>query len=56
MQRSRSSSRIRGVRVGEDNDTWQSVEKYLAEPDLHLSHALCPDCSARHFSEFQPHG
>ena len=47
----------RRVRVGEGNDKWQSVEKYLAEtPDLHISHALCPDCSARHFPEFQPHG
>ncbi len=47
----------RRVRVGEGNDKWQSVEKYLAEtPDLHISHALCPECSARHFPEFQPHG
>ena len=40
------------VRVG-DNAEWKSVETYLSEtPDLHISHALCPDCSARHFPEF----
>ena len=33
---------------------WKSVERYLAEtPELQISHALCPDCSARHFKEFQ---
>jgi hypothetical protein len=40
------------VRVGENNE-WKSVETYLSDtPDLHISHALCPDCSARHFPEF----
>jgi hypothetical protein len=34
---------------------WKSMERYLAEtPDLHIDHALCPDCSARSFPEFQP--
>jgi K+-sensing histidine kinase KdpD len=42
------------VRVGESDAQWKTVEKYLEEtPDLQLSHALCPDCSARHFPEFQ---
>jgi K+-sensing histidine kinase KdpD len=46
----------RRVRVGEDNAEWKSVETYLAEtPELQLSHALCPDCSARHFPEFHSH-
>ena len=50
-------NRTHAVRVGEGNGTWQSVETYLAEtPDLHISHALCPECSARHFPEFRPHG
>jgi K+-sensing histidine kinase KdpD len=40
------------VRVG-DKQEWKSVETYLSEtPDLHITHALCPDCSARHFPEF----
>ena len=44
----------RRVRVGETTPEWKSVEAYLSEtPDLQLSHALCPDCSARHFPEFQ---
>lgn len=44
----------RRVRVGEGAPEWKSVETYLAEtPELQLSHALCPDCSARHFPEFQ---
>ncbi len=43
----------RRVRVGEQLVQWKTVETYLAEtPELHLSHALCPDCSARHFPEF----
>ena len=43
----------RRVRVGEQVPQWKTVEKYLAEtPELQLSHALCPDCSARHFPEF----
>jgi K+-sensing histidine kinase KdpD len=42
------------VRVGESKAEWKTVERYLAEtPDLQVSHALCPDCSARHFPEFQ---
>ena len=46
----------RRVRVGEGNANWKSVETYLAEtPELQLSHALCPDCSARHFPEFHTH-
>ena len=41
------------VRVGETDESWKTVESYLAEtPDLQISHALCPDCSARHFPEF----
>ena len=41
------------VRVGDSDDGWKTVESYLAEtPELQLSHALCPDCSARHFPEF----
>ena len=45
----------RRVRVGEDIPQWKTVETYLAEtPELQLSHALCPDCSARHFPEFHP--
>jgi len=44
----------RRVRVGESVPEWKTVETYLAEtPELQLSHALCPDCSARHFPEFQ---
>lgn len=44
----------RRVRVGENTPEWKSVEAYLSEtPELQLSHALCPDCSARHFPEFQ---
>lgn len=44
----------RRVRVGETTPEWKTVETYLAEtPELQLSHALCPDCSARHFPEFQ---
>jgi K+-sensing histidine kinase KdpD len=43
----------RRVRVGETNPEWKTVETYLAEtPELQLTHALCPDCSARHFPEF----
>jgi K+-sensing histidine kinase KdpD len=39
------------VRVSSE---WKSVERYLAEtPDLQVSHALCSDCAARHFPEFQ---
>ena len=45
----------RRVRVGEQVPQWKTVENYLAEtPELQLSHALCPECSARHFPEFQP--
>ena len=41
------------VRVGGSDAGWKTVESYLAEtPELQLSHALCPDCSARHFPEF----
>jgi K+-sensing histidine kinase KdpD len=43
----------RRVRVGEQVPQWKSVETYLAEtPELQLSHALCPECSVRHFPEF----
>ncbi len=43
----------RRVRVGEDAPEWKTVETYLADtPELQLSHALCPECSARHFPEF----
>jgi K+-sensing histidine kinase KdpD len=43
----------RRVRVGESTPEWKTVEAYLAgTPELQLSHALCPDCSARHFPEF----
>jgi K+-sensing histidine kinase KdpD len=46
----------RRVRVGDVNAEWKSVETYLAEtPELQLSHAMCPDCSARHFPEFHTH-
>jgi hypothetical protein len=46
----------RRVRVGETNAEWNGVETYLAEtPEVQLSHALCPDCSARHFPEFHAH-
>jgi K+-sensing histidine kinase KdpD len=46
----------RRVRVGDADAEWKSVETYLAEtPELQLSHALCPDCSARHFPEFHTH-
>jgi K+-sensing histidine kinase KdpD len=42
------------VRVGGSQGSWKTVEGYLAEtPELQVSHALCPDCSARHFPEFQ---
>ena len=45
----------RRVRVGEEIPQWKTVETYLAEtPELQLSHALCPECSARHFPEFHP--
>jgi K+-sensing histidine kinase KdpD len=45
------------VRVGDSDDGWKSVEKYLAEtPELQVTHALCPDCSARHFPEFHAAG
>jgi hypothetical protein len=41
------------VRVGAADGEWKSVERYLSEtPELQISHALCPDCSARHFPEF----
>jgi len=44
----------RRVRVGDTTSEWKSVEAYLSEtPELQLSHALCPECSARHFPEFQ---
>jgi K+-sensing histidine kinase KdpD len=44
------------VRVGESTPEWKTVERYLADtPELQLSHALCPDCSARHFPEFHAH-
>jgi K+-sensing histidine kinase KdpD len=43
----------RRVRVGDNTPEWKTVESYLADtPELHLSHALCPECSARHFPEF----
>jgi hypothetical protein len=42
------------VRVGDSDAGWKTVESYLAEtPELQISHALCPECSARHFPEFQ---
>jgi K+-sensing histidine kinase KdpD len=42
------------VRVGGPDGGWKTVERYLAEtPELQITHALCPDCSARHFPEFQ---
>jgi K+-sensing histidine kinase KdpD len=42
------------VRVGGSDEGWKTVESYLAEtPELQVTHALCPDCSARHFPEFQ---
>lgn len=45
----------RRVRVGDTAPEWKSVEAYLSEtPELQLSHALCPECSARHFPEFHP--
>lgn len=41
------------VRVGDSDTGWKTVESYLAEtPELQMTHALCPDCSARHFPEF----
>ncbi len=41
------------VRVGERTPEWKTVETYLADtPELQLSHALCPECSVRHFPEF----
>ena len=41
------------VRVGERTQEWKTVEAYLADtPELQLSHALCPECSVRHFPEF----
>jgi K+-sensing histidine kinase KdpD len=44
----------RRVRVGDSDTAWKTVESYLAEtPELHMSHALCPDCASRHFPEFQ---
>jgi K+-sensing histidine kinase KdpD len=43
----------RRVRVGNSDGGWKSVESYLAEtPELQVSHAVCPDCSARHLPEF----
>ena len=43
----------RRVRVGRSTPEWKTVEMYLAEtPELQLSHALCPECSVRHFPEF----
>ena len=43
----------RRVRVGTSTQEWKTVETYLAEtPELQLSHALCPECSVRHFPEF----
>lgn len=46
----------RRIRVGEEVPQWKTVETYLAEtPELQLSHALCPECSARHFPEFHAH-
>jgi len=44
------------VRVGDADSGWKSVERYLAEtPELQVNHALCPECSARHFPEFHAH-
>ena len=41
------------VRVGDSDLAWRTVESYLAEtPELQVSHALCPECSARHCPEF----
>jgi len=32
---------------------WKTVERNLADPpELHATHALCPQCSVRHFPEF----
>ena len=43
----------RRVRVGEESAEWKTVERYLADtPELQLTHALCPECSVRHFPEF----
>ncbi len=43
----------RRVRVGDSNAEWKTVETDLSEtPELQLSHAPCPQCSARHFPEF----
>jgi len=44
------------VRVDDSDAGWKTVERYLAEtPELQVSHALCPECSARHFPEFHAH-
>lgn len=43
----------RRVKVGKDSSEWKTVERYLADtPELQLTHALCPECSVRHFPEF----
>jgi hypothetical protein len=43
----------RRVRVGKEAAEWKTVERYLADtPELQLTHALCPECSVRHFPEF----
>ena len=40
-------------RVRSTETTWLPLDRYLDEsPDLRLSHALCPDCSAREHPEF----
>ena len=46
-------SRLPARQSGGDAPEWKTVETYLADtPELQLSHALCPECSARHFPEF----
>ncbi len=39
-------------KVRDDKGLWTQVERYLASlPDVQLTHALCPDCQARHFPD-----
>jgi hypothetical protein len=39
-------------KVRNDEGYWEQIEAYIsARSEAEFSHALCPDCYARHFAE-----
>jgi DNA-binding response OmpR family regulator len=40
-------------RIRDDRQAWRGLEDYIREhSDAQFSHGLCPECSAKHYSEF----